>query len=73
MLSGIYPVILKSNSRSGQFEVPKFENQSLLHFQYGVKFIRGCEIEGLLDEEGNVIEEGIKCLHLTYIWQFIFG
>ena len=27
-------------------------------FQYGVKFIRGCEIEGLLDEDGNVIEEG---------------
>ncbi|XP_065176102.1 RNA helicase aquarius-like [Sycon ciliatum] len=26
--------------------------------QYGIKYIRGCEIEGLLDEEGHVIEEG---------------
>eukprot|EP00794_Sanderia_malayensis_P020018 gene20018-21979_t len=26
--------------------------------QYGIKFVRGCEIEGLLDADGHVIEEG---------------
>lgn len=26
--------------------------------QYGIQYIRGCEIEGMLDEEGHVIEEG---------------
>ena len=26
--------------------------------QVGLKFVRGCEIEGMLDENGRVIEEG---------------
>ena len=26
--------------------------------QVGLTFVRGCEIEGMLDEEGKVIEEG---------------
>jgi len=36
----------------------KYDRKLPFKEQYGVKFIRGCEIEGLLDEEGNVIEEG---------------
>lgn len=36
----------------------KYDKNLPFKEQYGVKFIRGCEIEGLLDEEGNVIEEG---------------
>jgi len=27
-------------------------------YQYGVEYIRGCEIEGMLDEDGHIIEEG---------------
>ena len=31
------------------------------HFieQVGLVYVRGCEIEGMLDEEGRVIEEGM--------------
>ena len=34
------------------------------HFieQVGMAYVRGCEIEGLLDEKGEVIEEG-KTFH----------
>jgi len=27
-------------------------------YQYGIDYIRGCEIEGMIDDEGKVIEEG---------------
>lgn len=27
-------------------------------FQFGVDYVRGAEIEGMLDEQGKVIEEG---------------
>ena len=40
----------------------------LYYLKYGIQCIRGCEIEGMLDEEGHVIEDGI--LHL-YIWQVL--
>eukprot|EP00795_Rhopilema_esculentum_P003100 gene3100-1391_t len=36
----------------------KYDKKIPFKEQFGVKFIRGCEIEGLLDEDGNVIEEG---------------
>jgi len=29
--------------------------------QVGLVYVRGCEIEGMLDEAGKVIEEGLSC------------
>ena len=34
----------------------------LYYLKYGIQHIRGCEIEGMLDEEGHVIEDGIRHL-----------
>ena len=32
----------------------------VLKIQVGLTYVRGCEIEGLLDETGKLIEEGKK-------------
>ncbi|XP_078089396.1 RNA helicase aquarius isoform X3 [Mustelus asterias] len=36
----------------------KFERNQPFAEQYGLFFVRGCEIQGMLDEKGRVIEEG---------------
>ena len=36
----------------------KFDWSKSFVSQSGVEYVRGCEIEGLLDENGRVIEEG---------------
>jgi len=35
--------------------------------QVGLTFVRGCEIEGMLDEEGKVIEEGTVITHYNHV------
>ncbi|XP_057315687.1 RNA helicase aquarius-like [Hydractinia symbiolongicarpus] len=40
------------------FKTVKYDRTLPFHDQYGLEYIRGCEIEGMLDEEGHVIEEG---------------
>lgn len=32
--------------------------------QVGLVYVRGCEVEGMLDESGKVIEEGLYCVLL---------
>ena len=34
--------------------------------QVGLIYVRGCEIEGLLDENGRVIEEGLFYFHVVF-------
>ncbi|XP_072340560.1 RNA helicase aquarius isoform X1 [Scyliorhinus torazame] len=36
----------------------KFDRKQPFAEQYGLFFVRGCEIQGMLDEKGRVIEEG---------------
>ncbi|EDV21748.1 uncharacterized protein TRIADDRAFT_30088, partial [Trichoplax adhaerens] len=36
----------------------KFDKMKPFKTQYGIEYVRGCEIEGMLDEQGKVIEEG---------------
>ncbi|XP_006823851.1 RNA helicase aquarius [Saccoglossus kowalevskii] len=38
----------------------KYKEKEPFIQQVGLTYIRGCEIEGLLDDSGNVIEEGIE-------------
>ena len=37
----------------------KYNYQEPFIPQVGLTYVRGCEIEGMLDEEGKVIEEGM--------------
>jgi intron-binding protein aquarius len=39
--------------------------------QVGLVYVRGCEIEGMLDENGKVIEEGNFCSLLLFYNSFI--
>lgn len=36
-------------------------------FQFGVDYVRGAEIEGMLDEQGKVIEEGMYSCNMKLI------
>lgn len=36
----------------------KFDWSKSFVSQSGVEYVRGCEVEGMLDENGRVIEEG---------------
>ena len=41
--------------------------------QSGVEYVRGCEVEGMLDENGRVIEEGENSVgYYTQLWDLIF-
>ena len=35
--------------------------------QVGLVYVRGCEIEGMLDENGKVIEEGMSTVNIHFI------
>ena len=37
--------------------------------QAGVEYVRGCEVEGMLDEKGRVIEEGEECDVWVVRWE----
>jgi len=36
--------------------------------QVGLVYVRGCEIEGMLDEAGKVIEEGLSSHTQTHVY-----
>ena len=45
----------------------KFDWSKSFVSQSGLEYVRGCEIEGLLDENGRVIEEGVfMCTFKVY-------
>ena len=50
----MFLVTIRATAGPGQ----KYDKMKPFKAQYGVEYVRGCEIEGMLDEQGKVIEEG---------------
>lgn len=50
----MFLVTIRATAGPGQ----KYDKTRPFKAQYGVEYVRGCEIEGMLDEQGKVIEEG---------------
>lgn len=46
----------------------KFDRRRPFVEQTGLVYVRGCEIQGMLDEKGRVIEEGIMHQNLFEIY-----
>lgn len=49
----------------------KFDRRQPFVEQTGLVYVRGCEIQGMLDEKGRVIEEGMICQYLFKRFIFI--
>lgn len=50
----------------------KFDRRRPFVEQTGLMYVRGCEIQGMLDEKGRVIEEGLKDLFFYFFPLFSF-
>lgn len=47
----------------------RFDYRGSFIEQTGLTYVRGCEIEGMLDDQGHVIEEGVAMsLALQTLW-----
>ena len=50
----------------------KFDRRQPFVEQTGLVYVRGCEIQGMLDDKGRVIEEGMLLLESVFEMQTCF-